>query len=125
MAVWSGYLEDYQMPSFSTFIKVWQENFANLRAPRYNTLGGCDECLQYKSLLIDTPTGSPEWRNVNFQLKSHQNQAKLERTEQRVRDQSSSEFPHLSWTITTDFMQDFPLPWVGNRPKGWFVNEYY
>jgi hypothetical protein len=31
-------------------------------------------------------------------------------------------FPHIQWTITTDFIQDLYMPWIINKPKGWYVS---
>jgi hypothetical protein len=32
-------------------------------------------------------------------------------------------FPYIQWTITTDFMQDLYVPWIINKPKGWYVSN--
>lgn len=111
--------QDSEMPSYDTFLMVWREDFPHLKIPRHNTLGSCDTCLLLKSRLENYRKGSIEHLNIRTLLKKHLAQVCRERVEQTIWDQGAANFPHLTWTVTTDFMQDLFLPWFPTNPKSW------
>ena len=114
-----------EMPSYETFLMVWRNDFPHLKIPRHNTLGSCDTCLLFKSQMGNYRQGSIEHQNIRKLLKKHLAQVRRERVEQIIRDNGATNFPHLTWTITTDFMQDLFLPWFPTNPKSWYVANYY
>jgi hypothetical protein len=44
---------------------------------------------------------------------------------QQTRDNMAVIFPHIQRTIATDFMQDLYMPWIINKPKGWYVSNLH
>jgi hypothetical protein len=112
-------LDDDELPSFETFRNTWATKFSELKIPKFNTLGACDTCTRIKSHQAGFTKNSQEWNNLRRELASHLLQVRDERLAQQTRDQSATAFPHVQWTVTTDFMQDLYLPWIVNRPKGW------
>ena len=108
-----------ELPSYETFLQVWRTDFSYLKIPRHNTLGSCDQCLLLKSQMGNYRKGSVEYQNIRQLLKKHLAQVCRERVEQTIRDQGGANFPHLTWTVTTDFMQDLFLPWFPTNPKSW------
>jgi hypothetical protein len=115
------------MPSIETFRLIWKSKFPQLKIPRYNTLGTCDVCLKFKLDLGCLRKISPEYGNLNSAFKLHLVTVKNERRQQMMRDQEAADHPMDSWTITTDFMQDFFMPFLACRPKSWYgwVINYY
>lgn len=107
------------IPSLETFLYVWRKQFDHLKIPRYNTLGSCDVCLKLKTAMGNYRKGTSEYRNLRGILNDHIINARLERRQQVVRDQDSANYPEISWTITTDFMQDLYMPWLAKAPKSW------
>jgi len=108
------------IPSVETFRYVWKKCFLKLKIPRYNTLGACNRCEQLK-LEKKAARGKPEYGNACAELSKHWTQVREERKFQTIRDQDAATFPHLTWTLTTDFMADLAIPWVSTRPKNWYV----
>lgn len=107
------------IPSLELFNNTWTKKFPELKIPKFNTLGACDTCTRIKNTQEAFSRRTGEWENLRKEQVAHLNQVRLERTAQMERDQTASSFPHVQWTITTDFMQDLYLPWIINKPKGW------
>ena len=112
-------MDPLTIPSLDTFNSVWNKEFSNLKIPRYNTLGACDTCVFLKTKKGEFKHGTKEHSNVQAKLSKHLLQVREERVAQIARDQSARLMPNMTWTITTDFMQDLYLPWLATRPKSW------
>ena len=111
-------MDPSSIPSLETFRYVWRNSFSHLKIPRYNTLGACNVCETLKQAK-NKLKGRPEYENAAQELSKHWTMVREERKLQTIRDQDSARFPHLTWTVTTDFMADLVLPWVCTRPKKW------
>jgi hypothetical protein len=94
---------------------------SQLKIPKFNTLGACNTCTQIKNHQESFKKNSLEWTNLHWELLQYLQQVQSERVAQQTRDNTAITFPHIQWTITTNFMQDLFLLWIINKPKGWYV----
>jgi len=118
-------MEIIDIPSPETFFFVWRRDFKPLKIPRYNTLGACDMCITLKSNTRKYIRSTIEHSLARQKMRKHLVQVRDEHKKQTLRDQSAAINPEISWTITTDFMQDFMMPWITKRPKSWYDISFY
>jgi hypothetical protein len=113
-------IESQEVLSAETFMLVWRREYPQLKIPRHNTLSSCDQCITLKASARSFPRGTLEHVVHTGKMKRHLQQVRDERREQTTRDQAAAFNPETTWTVTTDFMQDFLMPWLSKRPKTWY-----
>lgn len=109
--------EKNQIPSSTTFYRVWRKNFSHLKIPNHNRLGKCDVCCDFDNKIL---AAKGKRQQTLRQAKSqHRKSCDNERRELSALHERARDDPKEWTSILTDWSNPFLLPHAHERPKGW------
>lgn len=109
------------LPSMTTFLRVWRKDFPFLKIPRVTRLGKCDTCVTLKEKILSS-TGKARDKLIDEKV-WHKRKCHLERSRMAVLHGRSISHPD-EWTcICTDWSNPHYMPHVGEQPKGWMTKQ--
>lgn len=106
------------IPSLSTFSKVWRNEFKFLKSPKETRLGNCDTCSKFREE-ISKARGTAQKAKVVAAHRKHINQTKEERKNLTQIHLKSQDNPERFTSILTDWCNPFRVPHCCTYPKGW------
>jgi len=109
------------IPSYTTFARVWKEDFPNLKIPKNTRLGKCDICA---SLSNQSRSLTAESRVIwSTKKREHIRFIRDERNENTKRINNSKNYPNLVTLLGIDRMNAIRMPWQVPFPKSWLTKN--
>jgi len=121
--LYSAFLEHLQntpyeiQPSYTTFRRVWEKDFPNLKIPKRTRLGKCDICANLSNMSLRlTAENRVMWSN---RKREHLKFQRDERNENTKRINFANTYPNLITLLGIDRMNAIRMPWQVPFPKSW------
>jgi len=125
--LYSAFLEHLQntpyeiQPSYTTFRRVWEKDFLNLKIPKRTRLGKCDICANLSNMSLRlTAENRVMWSN---RKREHLKFQRDERNENTRRINFANTYPNLITLLGIDRMNAIRMPWQVPFPKSWLTKN--